>query len=271
MSAEAVQPLKAPDVARAELSEQPELRWLALSSLVVDRSYQRSISERSVTLIRKIVQEFDWARARPAVVMAREDGRFEILDGQHLATAAATHGGIEAIPCLIVQHRAGGERAKAFVGLNRDRLAMTPVQVFRAELAAGDPVAEAVIKGLSAGGARMLEKPPAMGRYEIGDTIAVSAFKSIAIKKGHNGVARVARIGIEARRAPISTMLARALQTLLWSREYSGEVEDGAIAAWLVGQAQGAPEAEARDVAKRTKIPAHQALTTRIYTEASGV
>ena len=151
--------IAAPDVKRAEPGETPDLCWLPVSDLVVDRSYQREFAERSITLIRKIVREFDWARVRPAVVIARSDGRFEVIDGQHLATAAATHGGIADIPCLVVPDRETAGKAAAFVGLNRDRVAMTPLQVFKAELEMGDETATAVAEGVAARGSPRRLRP----------------------------------------------------------------------------------------------------------------
>lgn len=261
-------PINAAGLTPAALAGEPRLEWVKLAQLATDARYQRGLSERSVRLIRRIVEEFDWARVRPAVVIERPGGLYEILDGQHLATAAATHGGIEAIPCLIVADRDTAAKAAAFVALNRDRVAMTPIQVFRAKRVAGDPVALAVVAGLEKAGARMLERMPALGHYEIGDTVAVSAFEAVATSKGAAGVARVARVAINARRAPISSMLVRAVWSLVWSREYAGAVSDTQIAAWLVTQEQGAPELAAKARAKTLKITAHAALTQIIYQEA---
>lgn len=41
---------------------QPVVRMVNPSDLLVDEQYQRNLSERSVTLIRKIVGAWDWAR-----------------------------------------------------------------------------------------------------------------------------------------------------------------------------------------------------------------
>ena len=57
----AIVSLKLPDVVPAEISsEPPEIRWVDPADLWVDEKYQRSLSERSVRLIRKIVTEWSY-------------------------------------------------------------------------------------------------------------------------------------------------------------------------------------------------------------------
>ncbi len=63
------------------------------STLLVDERYQRGLSERSIKLIRKIVSEWDWRAFKPPVVVDVGAG-LEVIDGQHTAIGAATHGGM---------------------------------------------------------------------------------------------------------------------------------------------------------------------------------
>ena len=103
-----------PDVKPAEVTTAPpSLRLVHPSSLSVDDSYQRGLSERSIRLIRKIVAEWSWTAFEPPVVVD-VDGRLEVIDGQHTAIAAVTHGGIESLPVLIVQAEKHETRASAF-------------------------------------------------------------------------------------------------------------------------------------------------------------
>lgn len=125
-----IEPLKAPDIARPDPGDKPELVWLPLSALVVNDSYQRSLSDKSIRVIRKIVASFNWARIKALSVTDIGGGRYEVIDGQHTAIAAATHGEILELPCVVTAERSVQERAADFVGLNRDRLTMTPMQVF---------------------------------------------------------------------------------------------------------------------------------------------
>jgi len=269
MSVRPILPISAPGLARAEVGKRPELRWISLDRLVVNERYQREISKRSINLIRRIVRDWSWDRVRPAVVVPMPDEKFEVLDGQHLAVGAATHGGIAEIPCLVVTPGSNEGLAAAFVGLNRDRVCMTPQQVFRAELEAGDPVCLAVRDGVLSGGGEILLRPPARGRFEIGQTVAVGALKAVARIKGRAGVARVVRCGIAMRLGPISTVFVQAMKELFWAREYAGELEDGAYTAAVLRIGASVLDGRASERAKRLKIPKRSALAQLIYQEAS--
>lgn len=110
----------APDITAA-----PELRWLSPEQLRVDGRYQRDLSERSIRLIHRIVGDFDWRRFKPPIVTPVAGGdAYEVIDGQHSAIAAASHPAVSRIPVLVVAQPDLAGRARAFVGHNRDRVAM---------------------------------------------------------------------------------------------------------------------------------------------------
>ena len=116
-----VEPHKAPGA-------DPVFEWIDPKTLLVDEVYQRSLSDRSIVLIRKIVSQWDWRRFKPPIC-ARTDAGLEVIDGQHTALAAATHPEVFDIPVMIVDAADQGARARAFVGHNRDRLGITPAQI----------------------------------------------------------------------------------------------------------------------------------------------
>ena len=76
------------------------------ADLCVDASYQRDISRRSLKLIEKLVAEWDWRRYNVPVV-TRVGNAWHIIDGQHTAIAALTHGGIGEIDVLVVEAESG--------------------------------------------------------------------------------------------------------------------------------------------------------------------
>lgn len=249
----------------AAIAPRPRLEWIPLGDLRVDGSYQRQLSERSVTLIRRIVEGWDWARVKPLSVVSLPDGTFEVLDGQHTATAAATHGGIDALPCLVAPDRSKAEKAATFVGLNRDRVAMTPLATFWAQVEAGDPVAVATAEGAAGGGLSILRKPAGNGVYRSGDTVAVASLRAIATRKGAPGVKRAAQICAAAKLAPAGAVLLAALAHLLWSREYSGEVPDARIAAIIRTKGWSAIEASAKARRAQTGTTLTMAVAQIIY------
>lgn len=114
----------------------PEFRWVDPASLLVDEVYQRDLSRGSVELIKKIVAGWDWARFKPPVVAETAEG-LEVIDGQHTAIAATTHGGLGQIPVMVVRAAEMADRARAFVGHNRDRLMLSQVNIHYANVAAG--------------------------------------------------------------------------------------------------------------------------------------
>jgi len=251
---------------RAVVGPRPDFDWIPLDRLRVNDQYQRQIGKRSITLIRALVRGFDWTHVRPATVTPTGDGNFEILDGQHLATAAATHGSIPAIPCFIVTTETAQQRAAAFVGLNRDRVAMTSLQIFYADLLAGDDVANAAQDGVTLAGGRVLRAPPPAGRYVIGDTVSPLAIRKVAKAKGKAGVRRIFRIAIDARRAPVGAVLISALARLLWTRTYHNpRPSDLAISSFLLSVDQASLELIARNRAKESGKPTMRILADAIY------
>lgn len=159
----AVRALNLGDLAPAVItSDAPEIEWVDPKSLLVDGDYQRALSEASVTLIRRIVAGWDWARFKPPVVARTEEG-LEVIDGQHTATAAATHPAISIIPVIVVQAAAVADRARAFVGHNRDRLNVTKTQMHFSAVAAGDDDALTLSQVCQRAGVTILRNPPGGG------------------------------------------------------------------------------------------------------------
>jgi hypothetical protein len=107
------------------------------STLIVEVGYQRDLSGKSLRLIKNIVANWDWAKFKPPVCAYSPDGLF-VIDGQHTAIAAASHPGIKKIPVMVVHRPDIEDRAAAFVSQNMNRVAMSPLQIFHAQLVAGD-------------------------------------------------------------------------------------------------------------------------------------
>jgi hypothetical protein len=123
-----------------------ELAWLNTEQMFVDHGYQRGLSEKGHSMIRKIADAWDWGRVGALVVSPRCTvaglEAYAIVDGQHRFEAARRRGDIDQLPCYIVQADAPSQEAKTFVGLNRNRVNMTPIAIYYADLAAGDAKAE---------------------------------------------------------------------------------------------------------------------------------
>lgn len=123
------------------------LKVIATNRLLIDTSYQRRLSERGRSEIRKIVIDFSWARFG-ALSLARVGENYAITDGQHRAIAAHILG-LEDVPA-IVSTATAPDQATDFLGINTVRSSITSVDKFRARVAAGDGSAVEVAAMLDA-------------------------------------------------------------------------------------------------------------------------
>jgi hypothetical protein len=123
----------------AELRDQPQPRliWADIEDLVVDHRYQRDITGKSRAAIQRIADQFDWRRFQPILVAPVAGNRMAIVDGQHRAHAAKL-AGLDKIPAMMVPMSLA-EQAAGFAAVNRDLVRVSPLQIYRAELAAQTP------------------------------------------------------------------------------------------------------------------------------------
>lgn len=195
----------------------PELAWVDPRDIHVEASYQRAVGDKGSRLIRKIVAGFSWARFKPpACIRHPESGTLLCIDGQHTATAAASHPGIDKIPVMIVEASSFGERADAFVGHNRDRVALTAMAIYRAELAGGDATAGIIERACKASGANiLLHSVNLRERQPVGSTIAIGTIRIVAQRRGEAGLTAVLRLLVGAGRGPIKAGEISAVDRIL--------------------------------------------------------
>lgn len=125
-----------------DLGDIPTFAWLPVDALVVDERYQRKITSDGIVAINKIVREFAWSKFQPLTVTGPDaSGDYPVIDGQHRLEAARRHPLVTEVPCWVVQAPRISDQATTFVGVNRDRIRVTRVNIFWAELAAGDQTA----------------------------------------------------------------------------------------------------------------------------------
>lgn len=201
------------------LSAAPVLRTVDPKSLLVESDYQRDLSGKSLSLVRKIVSGWDWAKFKPPICADTGDGLF-VIDGQHTAIAAATHPSIKEIPVIVVVAPSMERRAGAFVSHNRDRLTMTAAQVFYGDLAAKDKHAQKVMESCVKAGASIPRLPPAKGQWKPGQIAAIAELKDLQGRLPIETFERVLRIAAMSKAAPITKLLLRALSIILTGDEY---------------------------------------------------
>ncbi len=253
-----------PDLTPAEINTaMPELRMVQPAILSVDDRYQRGLSERSIRLIRKIVAEWDWRAFKPPVVVEVDD-RLEVIDGQHTAIAAVTHGGIALIPVLVVEAERQETRASAFVRHNRDRITVTATQLHNAMVAAGDDEAMTVDQVCGRAGIKVLRNPPSFGRFNPGETLAVTTIRALVNRRHAKGAREVLEVCAKAGLAPVSAAAIKAVEYLMFAPEYKGELEAERIAMVLSAGRSTIDDEAARFAAER-KVPLWRALASVIF------
>lgn len=256
--------LNMPDITPAEITTAPPaLRLVPPSSLSVDERYQRGLSERSVKLIRKIVSEWSWTAFKPPVVIEVGD-RLEVIDGQHTAIGAVTHGGIDLLPVLIVQAASHETRASAFVRHNRDRIQVTATQLHNAMVAAGDEDALTIQQVCERAGITILRNPPQMAKFKPGETLAVTTIKSLVNRRHAAGARKVLDICRASGAAPVPAHMIKAIEVLLFTKEYEGQIDGERIGLIISAKAE-AIESEAKRFAIERKIPHWRAYASVIF------
>lgn len=215
----------------------PIFEWVDPATLLVDEGYQRDSSERSLKLVRKIVAGWDWAKFKaPCAVMT--DAGLELIDGQHTAIAAATHPHVEKIPVMIVDVDQRAERAAAFIGHNRDRVAVTAAQLHVAAIAAGDEEALAIEAVCREAGIRTLRAPTKDPKP--GETMAISAIGALVRGRGQEGAVRVLKIALlDSSVCPLTQIEIKAIDLLVYGDEYS-DISDAALIATIAGMGRKA-------------------------------
>lgn len=235
----------------------PVVEWIKPSELIVDEAYQRDLSDRSKRLIRRIVETWDWRKFKPPIVAMTQDG-FEVLDGQHSATAAVCHPGIDEIPVVIVDAAEQQDRASAFIGHNRDRIAVTAAQLQAAAATAGDKDALAVESACRLANVRLLRHPPAQGKYQARETIAAAQIGALVKKRGIDKAAEILTVLALAEFAPVQAAQIKAIEAILTDEENPIRPEDLTRAVMALGA--GPAEKEGKLFADTHGVPLWRGL-----------
>lgn len=243
--------------------EHPILRWVDPSSLLVDESYQRNLSKRSMVLIRQIVSHWDWRRFKPPIVAETEAG-LEVIDGQHTAIGAATHPDIPEVPVIVVKAEERATRAGAFIGHNRDRISITSTQMYFAALTAGDEDAQTVQQVCERSDVTVLKHPPAAAEFHPGETMAVAAISRVIGRRGVIKAREVLQVVRAAELAPVSAAAIRATEYLLFDPEFAGQIEPGEITMILMAMGD-LLESEAKLFAATHKVAYWRAFAAVVF------
>ena len=199
-------------VRATEFGARPEFRWVGLDQLYVDAKYQRDLSRTSKRLILKIVANFAWRKMKPLIVVAIGEG-YHVVDGQHTAIAAATLR-IPELPVFVVDADVVEKRADSFVAHNRDRISVTLIDVFKAQVTARDEDALDVVNVCRRAGVtiRVVNQ---QSKVSIGDTMAVGSIQGLVKRQGVQKARAVLEALVQGGRAPISAAEISAVEAAM--------------------------------------------------------
>lgn len=232
-----LRPIKAMNIAGIEPANlagavKPRFEWVDPRKLLVDETYQRGLGEKSVRLVRKVVAEWDWAKFQPPSVVRTSAGLL-VIDGQHTAIAAASHPGIGLIPVKLAHAPLTADQAGAFLGINRNRIAMTPMGIHSAAVVAGDVEALRIQRVAEAAGVRILRTTPSAHSYRPCDTVSIEAIRTVIKRQGEDNAVLLLKALAEAKLAPIGQSHIRAAEALMFDPEFGG-VKPAAITSALI-------------------------------------
>ena len=199
-------------------TDPPILDWVDPGKLLVDEAYQRSISAKGQKLIKKILADFDWRKFKPPTVV-KTDAGFEVLDGQHSAIAAMSHPKIDTIPVMIVDAAKRPDRALTFIGINRDRLSVNPMQLHNASVVSGHPLAIEIEKVCKQAHVTILRSARQPKDYKAGDTIAVRAIETLIKRRGADDAGKLMTALSSADLSPISAAAIKAAEFVIFNAE----------------------------------------------------
>ena len=122
----------------------------------MDPSDQRSVDNTaSRALIIRIAKNWDRDSCEPLVVSQREDRSLFVVDGQHRLAAAIMRGDIEQLPCFVCALPDLASEADRFVQFNKNRKSLSSLDLWKASVASGDPVALEITGSLERAGLRV--------------------------------------------------------------------------------------------------------------------
>lgn len=116
------------------LDAEPTAAKLPKTALLVDLEYQRDLVDSKT---REMARAWSWI-ACMALVVAKRDGQYFVVDGQHRLAAAMRRSDITELPCLIFESEGLKQEAQAFLRANTLRKPLASVDRHRALVIVGD-------------------------------------------------------------------------------------------------------------------------------------
>lgn len=246
---------------------EPICERVAPSALFVDHEYQRAIGEEGHRQIRQIIERFCWTKYKPPICAYAEHGGktiLKVLDGQHTAIATASNPHIDLIPVMIVDAPDTQTQAAAFVGQNTQRLGVTALHLHHSAVLAGFEDAVDVDRTCQRAGVKVLKNLPKSGKYQPGDTIAISAIRGLVARREPLGARIILEVLAKAHLAPITATHIKAAEYVMTDSEMSIKLDPDDLSK-TIGDLYLSAEDEAKLMAKTHRTSEWKALGSIWY------
>ena len=119
----------------------PKIKWINKEQLRVPMdTYQRT--RRNKSLMRQMKENWSTLRAGAITVVERGDGDYDVIDGgTRTIVAQGLNGQVPKLCCLVSEKCDTRKAASEFVALNKDRRAVSAIDIHRASVTAKDKFA----------------------------------------------------------------------------------------------------------------------------------
>ncbi|EYD71785.1 ParB N-terminal domain-containing protein [Limimaricola hongkongensis] len=215
----------------------PSLLWVAIEDLVIDDRYQRPLLAENHAIILRIAAAFTWDRFSPVVVApaaAGAPGKYALIDGQHRTHAAALAGKTN-VPAWLVNLDAAAQAA-AFAGINGDATRVSPTQIYRAALAAGEAWAVDCDRVVRNAGCELMTVALPAAQRRSGQIYAIGLIRRL-VETGRAGdlhqALRALGASMQGQRAYVWD--AQILQALVDATSAVPGIDGAALGRWLPG------------------------------------
>lgn len=207
------------ETALPDPGEVPVLDWLDVDLIGVEPMYQRPLD---MNRVESIVRGFSWRSFGALVVVPQAGGRFNVTDGQHRLEAAKLHPKVTHVPAVIVKADDVHAEAGIFVEINKNRKNVNALELFFAQLTAGDDDAQTIQNVCQRAGVR-IPKYSSAG-FKAGDTVAIAAVQAVISRRGAMLARQYLEILAKAQFAPITANQIKAVDLLMTSDEFASSI-----------------------------------------------
>jgi hypothetical protein len=247
------------ETALPDPGEVPVLDWLDVDLIGVEAMYQRPLD---MNRVEGIVRGFSWRSFGALVVVPQQDGRFNVTDGQHRLEAAKLHPKVSHVPAVIVKAEDVHAEAGIFVEINKNRKNVNALELFFAQLTAGDDDAQTIQQVCHRAGVRIPKY--ASASFKPGDTVAIAAIQAVIGRRGAMRARQYLEILAQAGFAPITANQIKAVEHVMTDPEFSDSVTIEDVAETLKSTA-GVLDVEAKRFAATHSVPVWQGLANVLF------